>query len=92
MIVGFSDMRLIEVKDIEQLKFYKRTNYNLIVEEFLNSDMMCAEVKDYNCKDSYVCAYNMRRALERMKVSNVNCYSHQGRVFMQRVRFDEHKD
>lgn len=86
-------MRLVEVKNAECLKFYKSTYYGNIIQEFLDSDMTYAEVTDYKCKDACICSYGIRNALKRMKMLNVKCYSLNGKVIMEKVRFrDEHKD
>lgn len=79
-------MRIVEVKDIERSKFYKRTKYFEIIQEFLDSDMIMCEIVDFDCKNAGACAYSMRKALNRMHVLQVESFACDNRVFIRKIK------
>ncbi len=68
--------------DIEQIGSYKKTKNQKIVEEFINSNMDCAEVKEFTHKTGHSCANALNTAIKRFRLSSVHAICRNGRVFL----------
>lgn len=68
--------------DIEEFGGFKKTKNQKILEEFVNSNMDCAEVKEFTQKDSHGCAASLNISIKRFKLLNIHAISRGGRVFL----------
>lgn len=79
-------MRLEEYNRENLTGRYRRCKLQAIIDEFLESDMDCAEVKDYDAKFAYSQASTLNKAISRMKKDKiVRAMSYNGRVFLIRI-------
>ena len=67
---------------IENFGGYKVTKNQKIIEEFVNSNMDCAEVKEFNHKTAWSCANALNYSIKRFRLSGVQAISRKGRVFL----------
>lgn len=63
-------------------KGYKKSKNQKLLEEFLDSDMTCAEVKDFTAVNGWHCAASLNQSIKRFKMANVRAISRDGRVFL----------
>lgn len=62
--------------------WYKRSDNQKLLEEFANSDLDCAEVKDFTQKNSLTCSSSLNLSARRYGILNVRAISRKGRVFL----------
>ena len=67
---------------LENFGGFKKTKNQKILEDFVNSNMDCAEVKDFTCKTASYCATSLNISIKRYKLSGVQALSRKGRVFL----------
>lgn len=63
-------------------KGYKMSKNQKLLEEFLNSDMTCAEVKDFTTVNGYGYAASLNQSIKRFRMANIRAISRSGRVFL----------
>jgi len=68
--------------DIEGLGGFKKTKNQKILEDFANSDMDCAEVKDFTQANAWICASSLNHSIKNFKLLNIQAISRKGRVFL----------
>lgn len=61
---------------------YKMSDNYRLLDEFRNSDLTCAEVKDFTHRDAPVCAGSINQSIKRYKIGNVHAICRKGRVFL----------
>lgn len=71
----------IEPVNLDNLT-YKKTLYNEIITEFINSDYKAVEIKDYNCKYAYNCTQGCNAAIKRMKISGIKASTSNNHVYL----------
>lgn len=79
----------IEAYDIDKLDakmyskgFYTKTKNFKIIEDFVNSGLNCAEVKEFTNKSSYGCATSLNVSIKRFKVAGIKAIVCKNRVFL----------
>ena len=77
-------MRLVkyDLNKINNVKGYKKTKNQVIIEEFAASDMDCAKVEDYTTKTSAACAWTLNNAIKRFKIAGIRAISRGDEVFL----------
>lgn len=77
----------LEKWDINELKNVrsKYGNNLLILEEFANSDLECARVHGYTCKNAQVCASSLNVSIKRYRMFGIRAICRKGMVFLIRV-------
>ena len=77
-------MRLVayDVNKVERPAMYKRTKLLAVLEEFMKSDDVCVEIKDFNHRDAYVCASCFRRAIVRYNFGGVAAIARRNQAFL----------
>lgn len=68
--------------DIEHFGSFKKTKMQIILEEFVDSNMDCAEVRDFTHKTAGSCANSLNASAKRFKLLSVQAISRNGRVFL----------
>lgn len=67
---------------IEYLEGYSKTKNQKILEEFINSDMDCAEVVEYTNKDAHSVTNSLNLAIKRFRYANIRAISRKDRAFL----------
>lgn len=62
--------------------FYKKSANLELLEEFANSNMICAEVVDYHQRDARSCANSLNGSIKRYKMNNIEAHERKGKVFL----------
>ena len=76
-------MRLVK-SDIRKIKKvnYSRTNNFEILEEFVESDMDCAEVKDFTQISAWSCASSLNASIKRFNIGGIKAISREGKCYL----------
>lgn len=61
---------------------YSKTANMEVLEEFRNSDLTCAEVKDFPHQDAKSCCSALRNTAKICKMSSINVIMRNGKVFL----------
>lgn len=61
---------------------YKRSKNQKLLEEFVNSKMDCAEVKDFKQKNSKSCCNSLNISIKRYHMTGVRAIHRKNRVFL----------
>lgn len=69
---------------------YKRTKWFKIIDEFVESDMDCAKVKDFPHKSATSCAASLNRAIRRYHKDGIRAIERKEEVFL--IKIDPVKD
>ena len=72
------DFKKIELKK----SYFKKSELQKIIEEFLESGQDCVKIEDYNHKDATVCASSLNLAVKRYKMTGAKAISRNGEVFL----------
>lgn len=76
-------MKLVK-SDIRKIKKvnYSRTNNLEILGEFVESDMDCAEVKDFIHKSAMSCASALNASIKRFNIGGIKAISREGKCYL----------
>lgn len=61
---------------------YKKTKNFTILEQFLDSNEPCAEIKEYVHRDCYSCANSLKRSVELFHMNDILVKVFGGRIFL----------
>lgn len=75
-------MRLIPANSPKEINGYKRSANNILLEDFLNSGLTCAEVVDFTTKTAYYCAQSLRNSIKRYKMPGVIAITRGGKPYL----------
>lgn len=78
-------MRLVayDVRKLGGVKgFYKKSANLELLEEFANSNMICAEVVDYHQCNATSCASSLNHSIKRYKMNGIEAHERKGKVFL----------
>lgn len=75
-------MKLVPVDKKALPGSYSKTTAMSIIEKFKESNMDCAEVRDYTHKTANSCANSLKQSIKRFRVFNVDVIVRQNRVFL----------
>lgn len=77
-------MKLVpyEVENIPGHSMYTKTKNLKLLEEFVNSGLDCAEVKDYTQKNATVCATSLAASIKNFRMTGVRVIQRKDRVFL----------
>lgn len=64
---------------------YTRTKNEKLLEEFVNSDMEIAEVKDYTNKDAKSCSNSLNLSIKRFHMTGIKSIIRNGKVYLIKV-------
>lgn len=67
-------------------KYYKKSKWQEVLENFLESDMDCVKVEDYSNKDAKSCATALGTAIKRFHMTGVRSVLCDGEVYLIRER------
>ncbi len=83
-------MRLVKknIKSVEYGK-HKPGKVQAIVNEFVESDMECAEIVDHDCKNAWIAAGCVNKAIKSLKVKGVRAISRKEHCYIVRVKEDK---
>lgn len=65
--------------------FYKRTNNLKILEEFVDSDYDCVEVREYNHSKPAHCSSSLANTIKRFKMNNLRAILRDGHVYLIKI-------
>ena len=77
-------MRLVayDLKKLEGRYSMTRCSNQILIEEFLASDMECAKIEDFTQKNAMVCAISLNKSIERFNFGGVKAISRGNEVFL----------
>lgn len=78
-------MKLTKCDANEIKNNFKRTKWQKMLEEFLESDMDCAKVEEYTNKDAKSCVGALYLAIKRFRMTGVRAALCNGEVYLIRV-------
>lgn len=64
---------------------YKRTKNEKILEEFVNSDMEIAEVKEYTNKDAKSCSNSLNISIKRFHMTGIKSILRNEKVYLIKI-------
>lgn len=71
-----------DLKKIRNLKHYKKSELQNILEEFLESGVDCVKIEDWTQKTASSCASSFNVAAKRYKLVGARAISRNGEVFL----------
>lgn len=76
-------MRLVksDIRKIEKTNFSRTKNLE-ILEEFVESDMDCAEVKDFTQITAMSCATSLNNSIKRFNIGGIKAISREGKCYL----------
>ena len=77
-------MKLVEC-NINEIGTYKKTNNLKILEEFLDSGMVCARVDDYTQVSANGCATSLKTSIKRFNIHGVDAIRRKDNVYLIRT-------
>lgn len=77
-------MRIVpyDFKKLNDTKYFKKTELQKILEEFLESGADCVKIEEWTQKNASGCASSFNNAAKRYKMSGVKAISRKGEVFL----------
>ena len=69
---------------------YKPTSNMILIEEFINSGIVCAKVEGFTHKNATSCTNSLNQSIRRGKTLNVKAIQRKNEVFL--IRLDRIKD
>lgn len=72
------DFEKIELKK----SYFKRSNNQKIIEEFLASGQDCVKIEDWTQKSAMCCAGVLNKSIERFKLTGAKAISRNGEVYL----------
>lgn len=80
-------MKLVKRNLVEvDLKSFSATVNQEILDEFMDSDMECAEVMGYTQKTAYSCVASLTSSIKRFKYHGVKAISRGDKVYLIKVK------
>lgn len=80
-------MKLVKRNLVEvDFKSFAETRNQEILDEFMDSDMECAEVMDYTHKTATSCAGSLNTSIKRFKYHGVKAISRSNKVYLIKVK------
>lgn len=73
-------MKLVPVDKNSVGGWYTTTGNKLIIDEFIESGMQCAEVEGYTQKNAVTCAASLKATIKRYRVFNVRVITRQNLI------------
>lgn len=76
-------MRLVK-KNIKSVEYGKHIpgKVQAIVNEFVESDMECAEIVDHDCKNGWIVTGCVNKAIKALKINGVKAVSRDGHCYI----------
>lgn len=76
-------MRLVksDIRKIKKVNYSKTCNLK-ILEEFVESDMDCAEIKDFTHKSAIGCAAALNVSMKRFNIGGIKAISRDGKCYL----------
>ena len=62
--------------------YYKKTKNQKLLEEFINSNMDCAEVKNFEQKNAKNCCCSLNISIKRFHITGIHAIQRKNRVFL----------
>lgn len=80
-------MKLVECNknDIRRFGLYKKSKLQTLLEEFIDSGMVCAKIEGWTQTSVSSAQSSISRAIVRYKMYNIQCISRRGEVFLIRT-------
>lgn len=77
-------MKLIPYKkeNLTNVKYYKKSDILVLLEEFAESDLDCVKVEGWTHKNASSCMSSFRNAIARYKMANIRCVARDKEVFL----------
>lgn len=76
-------MKLVKTdRDVLSQRSYVRSENQELLEEFVNSGLDCAEVKDFTQSSSSICANSLRASIRRFHIYGVAVGIRKNRVYL----------
>lgn len=74
-----------DLKKIEKVDGYKKSNNQKIIEEFLATGLNCVRVEGWTQKTALSCAGSLNRSIKKYKMTGARSISRKGEVFLIRL-------
>lgn len=70
------------IKNIRGVKFYKKSDNLKTLEEFVESGLECAEVKNFTQKNANICASSLANSIKHYGFSGIAAISRKNHVYL----------
>lgn len=85
-------MKLTKV-NVEEMKAYKKTKIDEILDEFISMNTAAVEVTEYTNNSAYSCYTSLYNGIQRRKSHTIGVKVSNGRVFLyNKLLMQEHKE
>ena len=75
-------MKLTPIKEKLGINFYKKTKWLEIIDEFVNSEMKCAKLEEWDNKSSKSAATALNNSIKRFNKKGIKAIERKGEVFL----------
>lgn len=75
-------MKLTPIKEKLGINFYKKTKWLEIIDEFVNSEMKCAKLEEWDNKSSNSAATALNNSIKRFNKKGIKAIERKGEVFL----------